>query len=120
MKRYVDGYVLPVPKKNIKAYQKIARACGKIWMEHGALQYVESVAEDMTKHPFCMSFSDIVQPKRGETMIFAFIMFKSRKHRDSVNKKAMEDPRLQPDKKTPMPFDCKRMAWNGFETIVNL
>lgn len=116
---YVDGYVLAVPRKNLAAYRKMAKQAGKIWMEHGALQYLECAGEDMKKHPFCASFPSTLKLKRGETAIFAFVIYKSRKHRDQVNKKVMSDPRLQdgcdPDK---MPFDVKRMTYGGFETIV--
>lgn len=122
MKRYIDGFVLPVQKKNIKAYQKLARKAGKIWIEHGALQYTEAVGEDLKKQDFCMSFTQMVKPKKGETIIMAFIVYKSKKHRDSVNKKVMKDPRMKCDDNQmgSMPFDCKRMAYSGFETIVHL
>lgn len=115
---YVDGFVLPVPKKNIKQYQKMAKLASKVWMDHGALQYCEAVAEDInTAH--CISFPDIAKPKKGETVVFAWITFKSRAHRDKVNAKVMKDPRLSNmmDMKK-MPFDCKRMAYGGFEVIV--
>lgn len=117
---YVDGYVLPVPSKNLDTYKKMAKDACKVWMEHGALQYIEAVGEDMKKNPWCMNFKQIVEPKRGETIVFAFVLFKTRKHRDTVNKKAMEDPRLQPPEggMDNMPFDCTRMAYNGFEVMV--
>ena len=122
MKRYIDGFVLPVPKKNIEAYKKMSRDAGKIWIEYGALQYVEAVGEDMKKQPYATSFKEMVEPKRGETILFSFIMYKSRKHRDRVNEKVMKDPRMNQDGQDMdnMPFDCKRMAYNGFETIVYL
>lgn len=122
MARYVDGFVLPIPKKNIKAYQKIAQKAGKIWMEHGALQYVEAVGEDFKKGPWSITFPQMVNPKRGETIVFAFIVYKSRSHRDTVNKKVMKDPRMQPgeDEVKNMPFDCQRMAYSGFEMLVDL
>lgn len=116
---YVDGYVLPVKAKGKRAYQKLAKGAGKIWREHGALQYFECWGEDV-KAPMCRSFPDLVKPKKGETIVFAFVIYKSRKHRDQVNAKVMKDPRMCPsgwDSKK-MPFDCKRMAYGGFETIV--
>ncbi len=118
---YVDGYVLPVPKKNRDAYKKMAKLAAKVWIEHGALQYLEAEGEDMKKQPFCMNFKQIVEPKRNESIIFAFVLFKSRAHRDKVNKKVMEDPRMNPENaEKDMPFDCKRMIYNGFKTLVNM
>jgi uncharacterized protein YbaA (DUF1428 family) len=120
MPRYVDGFVFPVPKKNLAAYKKMAAKAGKIWMEHGALEYVECVGEDL-KIPKMFSFLDLAKPKAGETICFSFIVYKSRKHRDDVNKKVMADPRLNEacDGKK-MPFDFKRMAYGGFEAVVDL
>ncbi len=124
MKRYVDGYVLPVPKKSLKAYKKMAQLGGKVWMKHGALQYVESVGEDLRSASKwgCLPFSKMAKAKANETVVFAFIVFKSRKHRDTVNAKVMKDPAMDPSKHKdePMPFDMKRMAVAGFETIVDL
>ena len=123
MKRYVDGYVLPVPKKNIKAYQKMAQA-GKVWMKYGALQYVECVGEDLKNAAKwgCLPFPKMVKTKSNEVVVFSFILFKSRKHRDGVNAKVFKDPLMHPEKhkNKPMPFEMKRMAVGGFETIVNL
>jgi uncharacterized protein YbaA (DUF1428 family) len=118
MPRYVDGFVLPVPKKNLAAYKKMAAKGGKIWMEHGALQYVECVGEDL-HIPKMLSFTDQIQSKAGETVCFSFIIYKSRAHRDAVNKKVMADPRLKAMPKK-MPFDWKRMAYGGFQAIVDL
>jgi uncharacterized protein YbaA (DUF1428 family) len=122
--RYIDGYVLPVPKKNLKAYKKMAQVAGKIWKKHGALKYVEAVAEDLAsvKEWAGYPFPKTVKAKKGETVVFAFVVYKSRAHRDSVNKKVMNDPHMSPDsmKDKPMPFDMKRMAYGGFETIVDL
>lgn len=115
---YVDGYVLPVPRKNIAAYKKLAALGGKLWMEHGAISYKECVAEDM-KVKCGLPFPKIVKPKRGEVIVFAYIVFKSRKHRDAVNKKVMNDPRMAEAPKE-MPFDFKRMVSGGFETMVDL
>lgn len=115
---YVDGYVLPVPKKNLKTYQRIAQKAGKIWREHGALEYRECAGDDLNT-PFGLTFPKLTKLKRGETVVFAWIVFKSRAHRDRVNAKVMKDPRLN-DMMGPdaMPFDPKRMAWGGFKTIV--
>jgi uncharacterized protein YbaA (DUF1428 family) len=116
---YVDGYVLSVPKKNVAAYRKMASLAGKIWREHGALDYKECVGDDLDIS-FGVSFKKIMKPKPGETIVFAFIVFKSRKHRDKVNAAVMKDPRLGKgmDEKN-MPFDHKRMVWGGFNVIVD-
>ena len=115
---YVDGFVLPVPKRKLEAYRRIARLAGKVWREHGALAYVESAADDVKpgKHT---SFPQSVKLKAGETVVFSYIVYKSRAHRDRVNAKVMKDPRLKPmmDPKA-MPFDGKRMFWGGFKVIV--
>lgn len=114
---YVDGYVLPVPKKNLAKYRALARKAGRIWMEYGALQYVETVEDDV-KPGKVTSFPQSVQLKKGEVVIFSWIVFKSRKHRDSVNKKVMADPRLANMNVNTLPFDGKRMFWGGFKPIV--
>lgn len=117
---YVDGFVAPVPKKNLAAYRRMARKAGKIWREHGALQYVECVADDVKrgKHK---SFPQSVKLKPGEVVCFSWIVYRSRSHRDRVNKKVMADPRLAEymDPKA-LPFDGKRMFWGGFKPIVSL
>ena len=117
---YVDGFVLPVPEKNLKAYRAIAQKAGKIWREHGALQYVEAVGDDL-KNDFGASFPKTIKTKPGETVVFSFIAYKSRAHRDAVNKKVMADPRLAKmmKKGAPMPFEVKRMLYGGFKYIVN-
>jgi uncharacterized protein YbaA (DUF1428 family) len=114
---YVDGFVLAVPTKNMEAYKEMAETAGKIWKEHGALQYKECAADDMTDNGFCATFPNTINAKENETVVFAFIVFKSREHRDEVNAKVMSDERLKcnPDN---MPFDCKRMAYGGFKAIV--
>jgi uncharacterized protein YbaA (DUF1428 family) len=118
MSRYVDGYVLPVPRKNVTAYRRMAQKAAKVWRDHGALEYIECVADDVKpgKHT---SFPQSVKLKKGETVIFAYIVYKSRAQRDRVNAKVMKDPRLasmmDPKK---MPFDAKRMFWGGFKTLV--
>jgi len=118
--RYVDGFVLPVPKKKLGAYRRLARKAGKIWMEYGALEYVECVADDVKRGKFT-SFPQSVKLKPGEVVWFSWIVYKSRKHRDQVNAKVMKDPRLAPtmDPKA-MPFDSKRMIYGGFRTMVDL
>lgn len=120
MATYVDGFVLPVPKDNLDAYRRVSRKCGKIWREHGALQYVECVADDVKpgKHT---SFPQAVKLKADEVVWFSWIVYKSRKHRDAVNAKVMSDPRMKPmmDGKS-MPFDGKRMFWGGFKAMVEL
>jgi uncharacterized protein YbaA (DUF1428 family) len=117
---YVDGYVLPVPKSNIEKYREIATKAGKIWREHGALEYRECVADDV-KSGEVTSFPQAVKLKDDETVIFSYIVFESRQHRDEVNAKVMSDPRLS-DMMDPksMPFDGKRMFWGGFSPIVEL
>jgi uncharacterized protein YbaA (DUF1428 family) len=115
---YVDGYVLPVPKKNLAAYRKIATFAGKIWREHGALEYRECAGDDL-KVKMLVPFTKSVKVKAGETVVFSYIVFKSRKHRDTVNAKVMKDPRLaQHMEGKKMPFDFKRMVYGGFKTIV--
>lgn len=118
--RYVDGFVVPVPKKKLDDYRKLSRKCGRIWKEHGALEYVECVAEDV-KPGKLTSFPQSVMLKRTETVVFSWITYKSRAHRDKVLAKVMEDPRMQKmmDPKG-MPFDGKRLIWGGFTTIVEL
>ncbi|MBT2324082.1 DUF1428 domain-containing protein [Variovorax paradoxus] len=117
---YVDGYVVPVPKSNIEKYREIATKAGKIWREHGALEYRECVADDV-KSGEVTSFPQAVKLKDDETVIFSYIVFESRQHRDEVNAKVMSDPRLA-DMMDPksMPFDGKRMFWGGFTPIVEL
>ena len=117
--QYVDGFVLAVPKKNLKLYRAIAQKAGKIWREHGALQYVEAVGEDL-EVKFGVSFTKAFKSKAGETIIFSWIVYKSRAHRDKVNAKVMADPRLRKImENSAMPFDMKRMVYGGFEFLVN-
>jgi uncharacterized protein YbaA (DUF1428 family) len=116
--KYVDGFVLAVPTRNLAAYRKMSTAAGKVWRKHGALEYVEAVGDDLDVK-FGLSFKKLVKPKRGETVIFSWIVFKSRAHRDQVNKKVMADPILKKMmEKGPMPFDVKRMAYGGFKFLV--
>lgn len=117
--KYVDGYVLPVPRKNLAAYRRMAQAAGNVWRKCGALEFCECVGDDL-KTIKVKSFSSMVKPKRGETVMFSWIVFKSKAHRDAVNAKVMKDPRLlRMMKKIPMPFDSKRMAYGGFKVIVD-
>jgi uncharacterized protein YbaA (DUF1428 family) len=118
--KYVDGYVLPVPKKNLAAYRRMATLGGKVWMDHGALQFCECVGDDL-KTKMAAPFPAAIKLKPGETVVFSWIVFKSRAHRDSVNAKVMKDPRLA--KMMDMsrcPFDPKRMVYGGFKTMVDL
>jgi uncharacterized protein YbaA (DUF1428 family) len=116
--RYVDGFVLPVPKKNLNAYRKMAEMAGKVWRDHGALEYRECAGDDL-KVKFGVPFPRMVKPKPGETVVFSWIVYKSKTHRDRVNAKVVKDPRLcammDPKK---MPFDCKRMVYGGFKVLV--
>lgn len=121
---YVDGFVLPVPRKNLAAYRRMAKDAGKIWRRHGALQYVETVADDVEAGKRT-SFPRSVKLKRGEVVVFAFIVFRSRSQRDRVNRQVMKELMSDPKWKKymdpkHMPFDGKRMFWGGFKPIVEL
>ncbi len=118
MARYVDGYVLPIPAKNVLAYRRIARRAARIWREHGALQYCEAAGEDLAPPGPFVSFARAMKCKPGETVVFAWIVFRSRAHRDKVNARVMKDPRRAGMVTEPMPFDHKRMAYGGFEVLV--
>lgn len=119
MARYVDGFVLPVPRRRIDAYRRMARKAGRIWREHGALEYRECAGDDLNVKNG-MPFPRGIRTKPGETVVFAWIVYRSRAHRDRVNAKVMKDPRLA-DMMDPkaMPFDCKRMLYGGFKVIVD-
>jgi uncharacterized protein YbaA (DUF1428 family) len=116
MAGYVDGFVLPIPKKNLDAYRRMARKAGKIWREHGALDYRECVGDDLDVK-MGRPFPRGIKLKPGETVVFAWILYRSRGHRDRVNAKVMKDPRLAGDGKA-MPFDVKRMLFGGFKVLV--
>jgi uncharacterized protein YbaA (DUF1428 family) len=120
MARYVDGFVVPVPKKNLAAYRRLAQKAGKVWREYGALEYVECVADDV-KPGKVTSFPQSVKLKSGETVVFSWIVYKSRAHRDRVMAKVMKDPRLASmmDPKA-MPFDAKRMFYGGFKVMLDV
>jgi uncharacterized protein YbaA (DUF1428 family) len=120
MAQYVDGFVVPVPKKNIDAYRRMARRAGKVWRDHGALQYTECIADDVKPGKWT-SFPQAVKLKPGEVVWFSWIVYKSRKHRDSVNAKVFKDPRLASMMHSKaMPFDGKRMFWGGFKVAVSV
>ena len=117
---YVDGYLLPVPKKSLKLYRRIAQKAGKVWRDHGALEYRECAGDDL-KPKMGAPFARTVRLKSGETVVFSWIVFKSRAHRDSVNAKVMKDPRMAKMMEGgPMPFDVKRMFYGGFKVIVEV
>ena len=118
--RYVDGFVVPVPEENVKLYRGIAQKAGKIWKEHGALQYIEAAGDDLDNN-FGVPFTKTVKLKPGEIPFFSFIVFKSRADRDKVNAKVMADPRMNKmmDGKS-MPFEVKRMAYGGFKVLVDI
>jgi uncharacterized protein YbaA (DUF1428 family) len=113
---YVDGFIVPVPKANIEEYRKLATLAGEVWMEYGALSYVETLADDV---PFgeVTSFPRAVIVNDDETVAFSWITYKSREDRDRINAKVMEDPRMKPDMAN-MPFDGKRMIYGGFKSFV--
>src|SRR5688572_8650187 len=118
--RYVDGFVVPVPEENLKLYRTISQKAGKIWKEHGALQYIEATGDDLDNN-WGISFTKLAKLKPGEVPLFSFIVFKSRADRDKVNAKVMSDPRMNKMmNKGPMPFDVKRMAYGGFKVLVDL
>ena len=117
--KYVDGFVLPVPKKNLQSYARMARKAGKIWREHGALDFKECAGDDLDVK-FGVPFPRQMKVKPGETVVFSYIVIKSRAHRDRVNAKVMKDPRITNncDPKA-MPFDVKRMVYGGFKILVD-
>ena len=115
---YVDGFIVPVPKKNLAAYRSLAKKAGKVWREHGALDYCEWVAEDV-KVGKLTSFPRSVKLKPSETVFFSWIVYKSRAHRDRVNAKVMKDKRIAGMDMKDMPFDPKRMIYGGFKVMVD-
>ncbi|MEO8427588.1 MAG: DUF1428 domain-containing protein [Verrucomicrobiota bacterium] len=119
MPKYVDGYVLPIPKKNLHIYRRVAQKAGKIWREQGALEYRECAGDDLNVK-WGVPFPRQMKVKPGETVVFAWIVFKSRAHRDRVNAKVAKDPRLaKMMNASAMPFDCKRMVYGGFKVLVD-
>ena len=119
MPRYVDGFLLAIPKKNIPAYRRMAQTAGKVWREHGALEFRETVGDDL-KVKMGVPFPRAARVKRGEVPVFSWIVFKSRAHRDAVNARVMKDPRIAKMMQTPPPFDAKRMVYGGFKVLVDL
>ena len=118
MARYVDGFVIPVPRRNLATYRRLAARAGKIWRELGALEYVEAVGDDL-KVKGMSPFPRTARAKSGETVVFSWIVYTSRAHRDRVNAKVMKDPRIL-KMMNVMPFDAKRMTYGGFKVIVDL
>jgi uncharacterized protein YbaA (DUF1428 family) len=120
MAHYVDGFVIPVPKRNIEIYRRMARKAGKVWKEHGALDYRECVGDDLNVKQ-CLAFPRGIKSKPNETIVFSWIVYKSRAHRDRVNARVMKDPRLNDMMRgDEMPFDASRMMYGGFRTIVEM
>ena len=116
---YVDGFVLAVPRRKLTAYQRISRAAGKVWREHGALEYRECVGDDL-KIKMGVPFPRIAKVKAGEVVVFSWIVYKSRAARDRVNAQVMKDPRITKAMADPMPFDVKRMSYGGFKVFVDM
>ena len=119
MARYVDGFVVPVPTAKVDAYRKLASKAGKIWMEYGALEYTECIADDVQPGKLT-SFPQSVKLKAGEVVVFSWITYKSRAQRDRINAKVMADPRLKEMSEGPPPFDGKRLIYGGFESLVKV
>ena len=122
MPRYADGFLLAVPKRKLAEYRKISQKAGRVWKEYGALEYIESVGDDLkVKMGMGVCFTKVAKPKPGEVVVFSWILYKSRGDRDRINKKVMKDPRLanMMDPKS-MPVDMKRMTYGGFRVIVDM
>ena len=119
--KYVDGFVLVVPKKNVEAYKKMAKEGERAWRKHGALDYKECIMDDPTPQQVTLTFPKMAKAKEDEVVFFSYITFKSRKHRDQVNAKVMKEmeEKYKDMKNMPMPFDMKRMAYGGFEVVVS-
>lgn len=118
MSQYIDGFVLTVPKTKLAAYKRLAAKASKFYKEHGALEYRECVGDDLAVKGM-LAFPKLAKAKANEVVIFSYVLFKSRKHRDATNKKIMADPRMASlCESSNMPFDCKKMAYGGFKTLV--
>jgi uncharacterized protein YbaA (DUF1428 family) len=117
MGKYVDGFVVPVPKKSVDKYREFATEAAKVWREHGALEYVECIADDVPSGEVT-SFPQAVKLEPDEVVVFAWIVYESRQHRDAVNEKVMKDPRVAGMGPETLPFDGKRMFWGGFEVLI--
>jgi uncharacterized protein YbaA (DUF1428 family) len=118
MAHYVDGFVLPLPKKHLGAYRRMAQKAGRVWRDHGAVEFRECVGDDLNVK-MGVPFPRRLRLKPGETVMFSWIVFKSRAHRDRVNAKVMKDPRIANMPVQSMPFDVKRMVYGGFKVLVN-
>ena len=118
MRGYVDGFVLAVPKKKIRAYKRLAEKAARVWRKHGALDYVEAVGNDLSSKWAGIKFPRTVKARPSETVVFSYIVFKDRKHRDMVNAKVMKDPFMKDAQPEQMPFDMKRMVYGGFRVLV--
>ena len=116
---YVDGFIVPILRKDLQAYRRMAKKAGKIWKDHGALEFRESVGDDLDVK-MGLPFPRGIRLKRGETVMFSWITYKSRAHRDRVNAQVMKDPRMTGMDPKSMPFDLKRMLYGGFKTVVDL
>ena len=118
MARYVDGFVIPLSKKNLNTYRRLAQKAGRVWKDHGALEFRECAGDDLNVE-MGLSFTRGIRTKPGETVLFSYVVFKSRADRDRVNAKVMKDPSMvKMMKSAPIPFDVKRMMYGGFKTIV--
>lgn len=117
--KYIDGFVLPVPKDNIEDYRRLSQQAGEVWREYGALEYIECVADDVLPGKLT-SFPQSVDLKDDETVVFSYIVYESREQRDRINEQVMKDPRIANMDPSTMPFDAKRMFWGGFKAIVDL
>ena len=118
MPLYVDGYVVPVPKSKVQAYRRMAQKAGKIWREHGALEFRECVGDDL-KVKGLVPFPRLARVKAGETVFFSWVVYRSRAHRDRVNAKVLKDPRIAKMSEKEMPIDMRRMAYGGFKVLVD-
>ena len=118
MRGYVDGFVLAVPKKKLREYKRLAQKTARIWRKHGALDYIEAVGNDLGSKWTGIKFPRTVKARRNETVVFSYIVYKNKKHRDLVNSKVMKDPFMSKQSVKDMPFDTKRMAYGGFRVIV--
>ena len=119
MPLYVDGYVIPLPRRKVEAYRRIAQKAGKVWREHGALEFRECVGDDLAVKGL-IPFPKIARAKPGETVLFSWVVYRSRAHRDRVNKKVQKDPRIAAMSNEEMPVDMRRMAYGGFKVLVDL
>ena len=119
---YVDGFVIPIPKRKVAAYRRMARQAGKIWRKFGAVEFRECVGDDLNTKGMGVAFPRLAKVRKGETVLFSWIVYKSKEHRNRVNARVMKDPTIAKMMKDPkaMPFDSKRMSYGGFKVIVDL